>query len=374
MILCLVAFTTGLYAFVFAKIGALKYLSISRDVTTLNICDGAHGAITVALAVIIIVKANENRISYGNTIALNFLLTGLNSFLKNVVNDACLRPFHVRTCECIRLWPYFQSVRVSILSHRNLGSVWLTSWILLRWTNTLIPNRERGAIFDLVGSFGIQIRGDPTCVPLSLKGLSEATIRIPHRICSMWMTCVNAMPVYGMQWNRQNRLESETGEHVFSPELFANGSVYMWLKWRRSSIKSEQLRSLEDLLCWNLKSIDVYDTLQQWCMCMTDFSHNGHWIDHQGELLFVFSVSVTIMYRYKKYDDTDMGQTSDQVQMSLWIVTAWKWWMSYDREAEVSSYNAMSACKSTLESSGVGVQFDAYDMVWTAWNAKRARQ
>ncbi len=103
VILCLVAFTTGLYAFVFAKIGALVYLSISRDVTTLNICDGAHGAITVALEVILIVKANENRISYGNTIALNFLLTGLNSFLKNVVNDACLRPFHVRTCECIRL-------------------------------------------------------------------------------------------------------------------------------------------------------------------------------------------------------------------------------------------------------------------------------
>jgi hypothetical protein len=48
VILCLVAFTTGLYAFVFAKIGALVYLSISRDVTTLNICDGAHGAITVA--------------------------------------------------------------------------------------------------------------------------------------------------------------------------------------------------------------------------------------------------------------------------------------------------------------------------------------
>ena len=43
-------------------------------------------------------------------------------------------------------------------------------------------------------------------------------------------------------------------------------------------------------------------------------------------------------------------------------------------EAEVSSYNAMSACKSTFESSGVGVQFDAHDMVWTAWNAKWARQ
>ena len=179
-----------------------------------------------------IVKANENRISYGNTIALNFLLSGLNSYLKNVVNDVCLRPFRVRTCECIRLWPSFQSVRVSILSHRNLGSVWLTSWILLRWTNTLIPNRERGAIFDLVGSFGIQIRGDPTCIPLSLQGLSEATTRIPRRICSMWMTCVNAMPVYGNAmesaelarvWNRgacdfPRALRKWIGPHVVDME------------------------------------------------------------------------------------------------------------------------------------------------------------
>ena len=43
-------------------------------------------------------------------------------------------------------------------------------------------------------------------------------------------------------------------------------------------------------------------------------------------------------------------------------------------EAEVSSYNAMSACKSTFEFSGVGVQFDAYDMVWTAWNTEWACQ
>ena len=133
---------------------------------------------------------------------------------------------------------------------------------------------------------------------------------------------------------------------------------------------------------WKTCSVEIWSQLMSMthCNCNNDacvwltFPHIGHWIDHQGELLFVFSVSVTIMYRYKKYDDTDMGQTSDQVQMSLWNVTAWKWWMSYDREAEVSSYNAMSACKSTLESSGVGVQFDAYDMVWTAWNAKRARQ
>ncbi len=65
----------------------------------------------VALAVILIVKANKNRFSYGNTIELDFLLTGLNSLLKNVVNNGCLRPFHVRTCECICLWLYFQSVR-----------------------------------------------------------------------------------------------------------------------------------------------------------------------------------------------------------------------------------------------------------------------
>ncbi len=52
------------------------------------------------------------------------------------------------------------------------------------WNNTLIPNRERGAIFDLFGSFGIDVRGDPTCVPLSLEGLSKATTRKPHRICS----------------------------------------------------------------------------------------------------------------------------------------------------------------------------------------------
>jgi hypothetical protein len=40
--------------------------------------------------------------------------------------------------------------------------------------NTLIPNRAQGAIFDLVGSFGINIKGDPHCVPLSLEGLSKA--------------------------------------------------------------------------------------------------------------------------------------------------------------------------------------------------------
>ena len=43
-------------------------------------------------------------------------------------------------------------------------------------------------------------------------------------------------------------------------------------------------------------------------------------------------------------------------------------------EAEVSSYNAMSACKCTFELLCVCVQFNAYDMVWTAGTAKWARQ
>ena len=98
----LVAFTTGLYAVETAMTGALVPKQLSRC-TDIKFFDRARGAIAVALAVILIVKANENRISYGNTIELDFLLTGLNSLLKNVVNNVCLRPFHVRTYECICL-------------------------------------------------------------------------------------------------------------------------------------------------------------------------------------------------------------------------------------------------------------------------------
>ena len=43
-------------------------------------------------------------------------------------------------------------------------------------------------------------------------------------------------------------------------------------------------------------------------------------------------------------------------------------------EAEVSSYNAMSACKCTFDLLHFGVQFDAYDMVWTAGTAEWACQ
>jgi hypothetical protein len=64
-------------------------LSIHCNVTTLSICDGAPGTIAVA-PTILIVKANKNRNSYGNTIEQNFLLKGMNSFLKSVVNNVCL--------------------------------------------------------------------------------------------------------------------------------------------------------------------------------------------------------------------------------------------------------------------------------------------
>jgi hypothetical protein len=55
---------------------------------------------SLALAVILIVKANKNRISYGNTIELNFLLSGLNSLLKYVVNNVCLRPVNAFVYDC----------------------------------------------------------------------------------------------------------------------------------------------------------------------------------------------------------------------------------------------------------------------------------
>ena len=128
--------------------------------------------------------------------------------------------------------------------------------------------------------------------------------------------------------------------------------------------KSKQLRSLEDLLCWNLRSIDVYDTLQQWCMCMTDFSpYRSLNRPPRGVAIRILCVcdnvvQVQEVWRYRHGTNFRPG--------SYGCPTI--------GEAEVSSYNSMSACKSTFESSGVGVQFDAHDMVWTAWNAKWARQ
>ncbi len=87
---------------------------------TLNICDGAHGAITVTLEVLSIVKANKNRISYGNTIALNFLLTGLNSFLKNVVNELP----SAFPCEDVNAFVYDRTSKVLGLASSHIG-IWV---------------------------------------------------------------------------------------------------------------------------------------------------------------------------------------------------------------------------------------------------------
>jgi hypothetical protein len=208
----LVAFTTGLYVVLISMVGAFvpQHLSQCHDV---NICNGAPGAISVALA-IWIVKASENRISYGNTIEFNFLLTGLNLLLTNVVNNVCLLPSQVRTCECICLWPSFQSVRFSILWHRNLGSVWLRSWILLRGTNTLIPNRERGAISIFLAPLsliweGTQLASHYLLMAEQFAHLAEYAVCEWH-VLAQWLWML-------MQKNRHSLMEYTTGEHVILP-------------------------------------------------------------------------------------------------------------------------------------------------------------
>ncbi len=91
-----------------------------------KLCNCVPGAIAVALPAIWIVKAKENQNSYGNTIELNFLLKGLNLLLKNEVNNVCLWPFHVRTCECICLWPAFQK-------RQSLAYYGTGTWVLFGW-------------------------------------------------------------------------------------------------------------------------------------------------------------------------------------------------------------------------------------------------
>jgi hypothetical protein len=99
--------------------------------------------------------------------------------------------------ECICVYKCNSQVsQLSITWHRNIGLCLADELNFYPKKNTLIPNRVRGAIFDLVCSFGIYIGGDPACVPLSLEGLSEATTCKSHMTCSMWMTCVCALTKY----------------------------------------------------------------------------------------------------------------------------------------------------------------------------------
>jgi hypothetical protein len=182
----------------------------SSRCTNVKLCDRAPGAIAVALPAIWIVKAKENQNSYGNTIELNFLLKGLNLLLKSVGKQRL--PLAI-PCEDMNEFAYMNVIpkvsKLSILWHRNMGFVWLTSWTLLQEKYSDTEQRAGSHIWScwLLWHY---IRGDPACVPLSLKGLSEATNCKPHRICSMWMTCVNAMPVYG------NAMESAESAEVWN--------------------------------------------------------------------------------------------------------------------------------------------------------------
>ena len=85
----------------------------------------------------------------------------------------------------------------------GLASSHIGIWVLFGWKaefysveQILWYQTERGEPYSILLAPLASIGGDHTCVPLSLKGLSEATTRMPHRICSMWMTCANAMSVY----------------------------------------------------------------------------------------------------------------------------------------------------------------------------------
>ncbi len=99
VILHLAAFTTGMVCDCNCYDTRSGTTLQSSQCNNVKLCDCAPDAITVALLAIWIVKANKNQISYDNTIELNFLLRGMNLFLKRVVNNDCLWPFHVRTWE-----------------------------------------------------------------------------------------------------------------------------------------------------------------------------------------------------------------------------------------------------------------------------------
>ncbi len=145
--------------------------------------------------------------------------------------------------------------KLSILWHRNIGLCLADELNFNPKKNTLIPNRVRGAMFNLVGSFGNNIGGDPACVPLSLEGLSEATTCKPHRTCSMWMTCVNAVPMHGHA--------KEPAEIIGVQHRGACDFPRALLEWIGPHVvemeallhQIQAVGVIVDQLCWKMKSI-----------------------------------------------------------------------------------------------------------------------
>ena len=145
-------------------------------------------------------------------------------------------------------------------------------------------------------------------------------------------TCVNAATMYGCA---KVPTEIDGAQDRGACDLPRNSYSMDWSTWGWN--RGAPLLSPNGWGRWKTCSVEIWSQLMSTTHCdynaacvWLTFPHDtGHWIDHQGELPCVFSVTLT--YMMYKEDDIDMGQTSNQVHMSLWIVTARKLWMSYDR-------------------------------------------
>ena len=99
------------------------------------------------------------------------------------------------------------------------------------------------------------IRGDSHCVLLSLEGLSKATTRKPHRICSTWRTRESALTKYAHAKELTDFDGLQDRGACFSPRLTKNGLGHMWLGWRHAPSSPSSWGCCHDQLCWIMKSI-----------------------------------------------------------------------------------------------------------------------
>ncbi len=124
-------------------------------------------------------------------------------------------------------------------------------------------------------------------------------------------------------------MESKTGERVIFP-----GAHLDWISPHVVGMETllHQVQVVGvfsiDQLCWNLKSIDVYGTTTIIRVFDWFFPISGHRIDHQGELLFVFSLMLMFMY---KHNDRDLGTNLQPSAYVTIMCDARRLWMSQDR-------------------------------------------
>ncbi len=105
-----------------------------------------------------------------------------------------------------------------------------------------------------------------------------------------------------MQEYQWKLMESKTGEHVVFPGAHI-GWIGPHVVGMEALLHQVQVGVFSiDQLCWNLKSIDVYGTAT--IMRVYDWLSpiSGHQIDHQGKLLFVFTLTLMFMYKHNKRD------------------------------------------------------------------------